>query len=134
MAERIYRFIALAALAFWIGGTRFYAVIVVSTGKRVVGATDQGFLTEQATRQLTWIGVASLVVLLPMVRKSRLASGSWLVLAATVAALFALQPRVAVYLNHTDQSVTDYTQFYAWHRYYLAATTIQWLVGLVQLW
>ena len=32
MAERLYRFVALAALAFWIGGTTFYALVVVPTG------------------------------------------------------------------------------------------------------
>jgi len=134
MAERIYRFVALAALGFWIGGTTFYALVVVPSGTRVFGGTEQGFLTEQVTRELNWIGVVSLVILLPGVRRSWSLAATWLVLAATVAALFALHPRVAIYLNHVDQSVTDYTQFYAWHRYYLIATTIQWLAGLVQLW
>ena len=134
MGERLYRFVAVAALAFWIGGTTFYALIVVPTGTRVLGGTEQGFLTEQVTRQLNWIGVATLVILLPCMRKSWFHATSWLVLAATVAALFALHPRVGAHLNHAEQSVTDYDGFYAWHRLYLIVTAVQWLTGLVQLW
>lgn len=134
MASRLYRFLALAALAFWTGGTTFYALIVVPTGTRVFSGTEQGFLTEQVTRQLNWTGVASLIILIPALRKSRSYAAIWLVLSATIAALFALHPKIAAHLNHADRSVTDYASFYAWHRVYLLVTAIQWLAGLAMLW
>ena len=134
MAERLYRFVALAALAFWIGGTTFYAIVVVPTGTRVLGGTEQGFLTEQVTRQLNWIGVVSVVLLAPSVRTSKLSAASWSALAVTLAVLFWLHPRVAIYLDHADRHVTDAAAFYEWHRAYLLVTALQWLAGLVHLW
>jgi hypothetical protein len=134
MAERLYRFVALATLAFWIGGTTFYALVVVPTGTRVLGGTEQGFLTEQVTRQLNWIGVVSLVLLAPSVRTSKLSAASWSALAVTLIILFWLHPRVAIYLDHADRYVTDAAAFYQWHRAYLLVTALQWLAGLVQLW
>jgi hypothetical protein len=134
MSGRLYRFVALAVIAFWIGGTTFYALVVVPTGTRVLGGTEQGFLTEQVTRQLNWIGVACLAVLAPNVRTSKLSIASWSALAVTLAILFWLHPRVATYLDHTDRYVTNDTAFYQWHRAYLLVTALQWLAGLGQLW
>lgn len=134
MAERAYRCIALAALGLWIGGTTFYALVVVPTGSRLFGSVEQGLLTEQVTRQLNWIGVVSLVVLLPAARKSKLLAASWLVLAASLAALFWLHPRIAAFIDHTGRTVADHASFYAWHRAYLLTTTVQWFAGVVQLW
>jgi len=134
MAERLYRYAAIAALGLWIGGMTFYALVVVPTGTRLFGSVEQGLLTEQVTRQLNWIGVASLLILLPAARQSRLLAASWLVLAASLAALFWLHPRISAFIDHTGRAVPDYAGFYQWHRAYLIGTAIQWLAGLAQLW
>lgn len=134
MAERVHRFVAVAALALWIGGTTFYAIVVVPTGTRLLGSIQQGMLTEQVTRQLNWLGVGCLLVLLPALWKSRATAASWLVLAATLAALFWLHPRIAVFIDHANHLVTNPAAFYQWHRAYLLVTAVQWIAGLVQLW
>jgi len=134
MASRPYQFLAIAALAFWIGGTTFYALVVVPTGTHVLGGIEQGLLTEQVTRQLNWIGVASLVLLLPSLWRSKSLAASWLLLATTLAGLFWLHPRVAGYLDHQNRVVTSEVAFYQWHRVYLVVTAAQWLAGIVQLW
>ncbi len=134
MADRIYRFLAAAALAFWIGGTTFYALVVVPTGSRLFGTVEQGFLTAQVTTKLNWIGLACLVVLVPAARHSRLLAGSWLILAGTLAALFWMHPRLAGYLDSASLVVTNEATFYQWHRVYLLVTALQWLAGVVQLW
>jgi hypothetical protein len=133
MADRIYRFLAAAALAFWIGGTTFYALVVVPTGTRFLGTVEQGFLTSQVTTKLNWIGLACLVVLLPGARRSKLLAGSWLILATTLATLLWLHPRLASYLDSASLIVTSEAAFYQWHRVYLLVTAVQWLAGLVQL-
>ena len=134
MAERVYRFIAVAALALWIGGTTFYAVAVVPTGTRLLGSVQQGLLTEQVTPLINGIGLVSLFVLLPAARRSRTLVASWLVLAASLAALFWLHPRIAAFIDHSQQLVIDRTAFYQWHCVYLLVTAVQWIAGLVQLW
>jgi len=134
MAERLYRWAALAALALWIGGTTFYAIVVVPTGTRLFGSMEQGLLTEQVTRQLNWIGVICLLVLLPAARKSRSGAASWLVLAASLAALFWLHPQIAAFVDHANHLVANPDAFYQWHRAYLLVTAVQWLAGLVHLW
>jgi len=134
MAERVYRFVAVAVLALWIGGTTFYAIVVVPTGTRQFGSMEQGLLTEQVTRQLNWIGVGCLLVLLPVAWKSRAGAASWIVLAASLAALFWLHPRLAAFIDHSNHVVTNPDAFYRWHRAYLLVTAVQWLAGLVHLW
>ena len=134
MAERLYRFVALAALALWIGGTTFYAAIVVPIGSRLFGSVEQGLITEQVTGQLNWLGVVCLAILLPTVRQSRGQAVSWLLLVLTLAALFVLHPRIAAFIDHSQHVVTDRAAFYEWHRAYLLTTALQWLAGLVALW
>jgi hypothetical protein len=52
------RFLAFAAVAFWLGGFTFYAGVVIPVGIRVLGGhVRQGFITQQVTQ---WINVAAL--------------------------------------------------------------------------
>jgi hypothetical protein len=134
MAERIYRTLALAALALWMGGTTFYAAVVVPTGTRLLGSVEQGLLTEQVTQQLNAIGLVCVLLLLPAARQSRLRIVSWLILALSLATLFFLHPRIAAYIDHANREVTEYNRFYAWHRAYLLTTAVQWLAGLAMFW
>ena len=134
MAERLYRWVALAALALWIGGTTFYALVVVPTGTWLFGSVEQGLLTEQVTRQLNAIGLVCLLVLLPAAWRSRLLAASWVVLALALAALFGLHPQIAATIDRAHREVSDHARFYFWHRAYLLTTTVQWLAGLATLW
>src|SRR5436190_16665061 len=65
MGERLYRFACLAALAFWMGGFTFYALVVIPTGNRLLGSIQQGLLTQQVTHWMNLIGLLALMLLLP---------------------------------------------------------------------
>src|SRR5262245_35803865 len=109
------RYLAAVMLAFWIGGLTLYALVVVPVGTDVVGGTTQGMITQRVTMWLNWIGVGSLVVLLPSLR-THLTRGTWAVLAVTLAALFVIHPQIDALLASGE--VADYSTFYGWHRVY----------------
>jgi hypothetical protein len=134
MASRIYRFVSLAALAFWMGGFTFYALIVIPTGNHLLGSIEQGLVTQQVTQWMNLLGLASLVILLPGVRKSRWLAASWLVMAASLGGLYWLHPQLDAMIDGALKIVSDEDRFYRWHRLYLVAVTVQWLAAVVQLW
>ena len=138
------RMLAIMLLALWWGGFTFYALVVVPTGHQVLRSkVRQGFITQQVTNQLNILGAVTLALLLwqwaatrraaPTPGWSRAAILSWAVLAATLAVLFWLHPRLDALLDAEHRSVIDDTKFYALHRIYLVVATVQWLAGLVHL-
>ena len=133
MAERLYRFACLAALAFWIGGFTFYALVVIPTGNRLLGSIQQGLLTQQVTHWMNWMGLLTLTLLLPGARQSKLLAASWLVMAGSLLVLFWLHPRLDALIDATIPAVTGH-DFYRWHQAYLIAVTIQWSAALFHLW
>src|SRR5438876_2064289 len=94
MVDRTYRFICLTALAFWMGGFTFYALLVIPTGNHLLGSIGQGLVTQQVTQWMNLLGLASLAILLPGAQKSRLLTVSWVVMAAALAFLYWLHPRL----------------------------------------
>jgi hypothetical protein len=133
MAKRVYRFACLAALAFWMGGFTFYALIVIPTGNRLLGSLQQGLLTQQVTQWMNLSGVLTLAILSPGARRSKLLAASWLVMATSLAMLFWLHPRLDALIDASIPAVSD-ESFYHWHQAYLVAVTIQWSAALVCLW
>jgi hypothetical protein len=134
MVERIYRFVNLAALAFWMGGFTFYALIVIPIGNRILGGNEQGLVTQQVTQWMNLLGVASLGILLARARTSRLLAGSWLFMAGSLAVLYWLHPLLDALIDGSLRAVSDEARFYRWHQAYLAAVTVQWLAAVVHLW
>src|SRR5262245_552626 len=134
MARRLYHFISLAALAFWMGGFTFYALIVIPTGNRVLGSIEQGLVTQQVTQWMNLLGVASLAILLPGARRSRWLAASWLIMAAALAALYWLHPRLDALIDGSQRVVSDEARFYRWHQAYLVAVTVQWVAAMAHLW
>jgi hypothetical protein len=133
MAEWLYRFVCLAALAFWMGGFTFYALVVIPTGNHLLGSIQQGLLTQQVTHWMNLLGIVSLAILLPSAWRCRWRAASWLVMAGSLAALFWLHPRLDALIDTAAQTITG-DSFYQWHQAYLAAVTIQWAAALVYLW
>ena len=136
------RLLAVLLLAVWWGGFTFYALVVVPTGHQVLRSkVRQGFITQQVTNQLNVLGAVTLALLLwqwaatrrvaPAPGWSRAAILSWAVLAATLALLFWLHPRLDALLDAEHRSVLDDGKFYALHRIYLVVATVQWLAGAV---
>ena len=136
------RLLAVLLLAVWWGGFTFYALVVVPTGHQVLHSkVRQGFITQAVTNKLNVLGVVTLTLLLwqwVATRReagspgwSRTAGVSWLVLAASLAALCWLHPRLDTLLDAGQRSVLDDDKFYALHRIYLVVATVQWLAGAV---
>lgn len=134
MRARFYRFLSVAALAFWMGGFTFYALVVIPAGNRLLGSIEQGLVTQQVTQWMNLSGVLALAILLPGARRTRWLVGTWFVMAAALAMLFALHPRLDSLIDGSQRAVTDETRFYRWHQAYLAAVTIQWSAAVVHLW
>jgi len=133
MAERVYRFVCLAALAFWMGGFTFYALIVIPTGNHLLGSIRQGLLTQQVTQWMNLLGILSLLILLPSARRCKWRAVSWLVMAASLTMLFGLHSRLDALIDAPSQTITG-DNFYRWHQAYLVDVTIQWVAALVYLW
>lgn len=132
------RNVAVLLLACWWGGFTFYALAVVPTGHAVLRSkVRQGFITEQVTTKLNWLGVAALAVAATelAVRRGerrwfRLAVASWLAGALTLGGLFLLHHVLSGQLDFANRTVTDEEHFYGWHRAYLSIATVQWFAGL----
>ncbi len=133
MVERIYRFACLTALAFWMGGFTFYALVVIPIGNRLLGSIQQGLLTQQVTQWMNLIGLLTLALLLPVARRSRWLAADWLMMAACLLGLFWLHPRLDALIDRSIPAVTG-DNFYQWHQAYLVVVTTQWIAALVFLW
>lgn|SRR5262245_45501708 len=134
MGKRLYRVARLSALAFWMGGFTFYAVLVIPIGSRVLGSIEQGLVTQQVSQWMNLCGLLALVILLPGARWTPWLACSWIVMAASLAVLFWLHPRLDGFIDNAIRAVTDEARFYRWHQVYLAAVTIQWCAAMVHLW
>ena len=136
------RVAAILLLALWWGGFTFYALVVVPTGHHVLRSkVRQGFITQEVTNKLNWLGAVTLALLLWQMLAARregvsprcfqVTAWSWSVLAVTLAALFWLHPHLDALLDPVNRSVVDDDRFYALHRWYLIVATVQWLAALV---
>ena len=59
---------------------------------------------------------------------------TWVAMAATQAALFALHPMLDHLLDPGTKEVVEPDRFYGLHRIYLIVTTLQWAAALAHLW
>lgn len=136
MRQALCRYLVAIALGFWLGGLTFYTLVVIPTGEDLVGGTVQGFVTQQVTSYLNWIGVAVLTILLPSVirRRQWQPACAWGVILACQLALFALHPKLDGMLDSAKHEISDPDSFYQWHQVYLGVTTAQWLAGMTYVW
>jgi hypothetical protein len=137
------RYLVLLTLLFWQGGFTFYAAVVVPIGAEVLGSAEaQGWVTRRVTDWLNLSGLAAVAVLSwdvaacrdPDARRRRL---RWLalgLLAATLAVLFGLHPRLDALLDVSQGRIRDRPAFHGLHRWYLWVSTLQWACGLLALW
>jgi hypothetical protein len=138
------RFLALAAVAFWLGGFTFYASVVIHTGHRVFGSRlETGFLTQQVTPWLNLSGVVALTLLLAngfidWRQANRWIKVSlwltWLIMAAVLATLYLIHPMLDRMLDLEAHRVVDRSRFYGLHAAYMNLSTTQWVAGLLHLW
>lgn len=130
------RYLLILALALWLGGLTFYALIVVPVGTEILGSTGQGFITQRVTDRLNLLSSGMLVLLFAnaLKQRGRLLTGSWFVLAITQAALLAMHPWLDAMLDGSTQAIADGQLFYQRHGIYLDVTAVQWVALLVHLW
>ncbi len=135
MLDNLRRILVVLALALWIGGLTFYAGVVVPVGSQILGAVEQGFVTQQVTSWLNLIAAAGCVILAwdtyQARTRSKLIALALLVLSQTV--LFLLHPQLDALLEPARRVVNESETFYSWHRAYLWTTAVQWLAGVVYL-
>jgi hypothetical protein len=136
------RYSVLLMFALWMGGFTFYTLIVIPTGGKVLdgGERDVGFITQQVTVWLNWLGVAAL----PVFGWNALAEGAgirrwllltcWLGMALTEAGLFILHPILDGMLDTEIHAVHGGSVFFDWHRRYMAVASLQWLAALGYMW
>jgi hypothetical protein len=132
------RALVVAALAFWMGGFTFYAVVVVPVGQEVLGShRRQGFVTRQVTNYLNWAGTVALVILAwdlvagkcrTWLWRTRWAA--WAGMALTLGVLFWLHAQLDDLLDQDSFRILDGAAFYTAHRWYLIISAIQWSCAL----
>jgi hypothetical protein len=128
--------------ALWMGGFTFYTLIVIPTGGKVLdgGERDVGFITQQVTNWLNWMGVAALPVLGWNVWAEgkgilrRLLAVCWLGMALTQVGLFILHPILDGMLETQTHKIHGGSVFFDWHRRYMAVASLQWLAALTYMW
>jgi len=125
----------------WQGGFLFYAAVVVPVGTDVLGSPIlQGFVTQEVTRWLNWIGIAFHLLLGWELlaergghrRRSRV--GLCTVSALLLVALIVLHPVLDSFLDPVEQTVNRSKIFYQWHSVYLWISALQWALGLGNAW
>ena len=135
MLETAQRYVIVATWSLWIVGLTFYGLVVVPTGTKLLGSTQQGFITQRVTNYLNLIGWVALTALLwNVVRQRRkLLAATWLVMLAAQIAPMAIHPQLDKMLNPADFEVLDEAQFHPLHEVYLSITGVQWTAAVVYL-
>jgi hypothetical protein len=137
-----WRFLVIAAFAFWQGGFTFYAAIVVPTATDVLGsALEQGFITRRVTTFLNLWGVIALALFAVenfvtadlKVWRRRLRWLAWVIMVAILVLLFWLHARLENLLDLELGRVLERDSFRYHHRWYLWLSTIQWGCAIVYL-
>ncbi len=135
MLSAIRQFVVILAVAFWLGGFSFYAIVVVPTGAAVLGGSEeQGFVTRVVTQHLNQIAVAALAILLcnVIVERGKWLWATWLSMAAAQALLMAMHPRLDALLDPATHDIAP--DFHWLHEAYLWISGIQWGLGLTHVW
>jgi len=136
MGTLLRRFLVLFTFLFWQGGFLFYSAVVVPVGQSVLAPpARQSQITMPVTRYLNLIGGITLLMLALDVLRTRDDSRRktwrwlcWLLMAAGLAALLWLHPRLVEFMDHHD-----HPSFYPLHRAYLLTSTVQWLAAMAFL-
>jgi hypothetical protein len=131
----IRQYLVVLAIALWLGGFTFYALVVVPTGAEVLGGTiEQGFVTQQVTRYLNWIALGALAILLwnLAVQRGKLLAATWVGMLLAQVLLFALHGPLDARLDPATHDVAS--DFHYLHEVYLWIAAIQWGLGLAHIW
>jgi hypothetical protein len=129
------QYLVVLAIALWLGGFTFYALVVVPTGAEVLGGSvEQGFVTQAVTLHLNRIALGALLVLLwnVIAEPGKLLAATWLAVVLAQLALFVLHGRLDAMLDPATHDVAG--DFHFLHEVYLWIAAIQWGLGLTHVW
>ncbi|WP_150107649.1 hypothetical protein [Pedosphaera parvula] len=137
------RYLAILAMALWMGGFTFYSLIVIPTASKVLGGEREvGFVTQQVTNWLNLIGIGALLILLWNTLAERKKAGflvsyglpaTWLVMVLSLIGLFFAHAWIDQLLDTANHKVLSYSHFFDRHRLYMIIATIQWCSALAHL-
>ena len=135
MFRAISLYVTLLLWAVWLGGFVFYFGVVVPTGGRIVGGTEQGFVTQKVTDWLNLIGAASLVIFLAqaLLSKSRLLLATWGVMLVCQITLFLMHWQLDLLADAKTMAISDSKRFGSLHETYELVATALWIAGMVYL-
>ena len=141
MAVSLRRFLVVQVLLLWQGGFLFYAAVVVPVGTRLHGPAGQGAVTARVTDALNAVGAVALAALAldlrlardPHLRRTRYRWAAWGVALVCLGLQVYLHVRLDALMGDDRRAVAD-ASFYAVHRVYLWASTVQWLACLPLTW
>lgn len=128
------RVLCLLGLSVWMGGFTFYSAVVIPVLHESLGSLDTGFVTQQVTDYLNYIGVGAVLVwwtAAGVERRdgpARVRAVRLLLLAATTLILVGLMALHRVMDGRLETG--SLRGFYPLHRVYLIASTVQWFVNL----
>ncbi len=128
------RSIVMLAHAVWVGGFTFYGAAVIPVLHDELDRLDAGRITQRVSDRLNLIGLAAVVLWWSLAwfeRRRGPALARWLrvgLLALTTLALAFLAVDHEILDGRLDRYGLD--GFYAYHRVYLIASTIQWAFNL----
>jgi hypothetical protein len=135
------RYLTLLSFALWMGGFTFYTLVVIPTGSKVLGGEREvGFITQQATNWLNWIGIPALLMFGWNLRAQGggiwrvLLLLAWLAMAAAEVGVFLIHHVIDGMLDTSTHKIHNFEHFYGWHRFYMVTASFQWLAALAYLW
>jgi uncharacterized membrane protein len=137
------RYLAILAMAFWMGGFTFYSLIVIPTASKVLGdEREVGFVTQQVTHWLNLISIGALLILLWNTLAERKKAGfvlryglpaTWLIMVLSLVGLFFAHAWIDQLLDIPNHKVLGYSHFFDRHRLYMVIATIQWCSAMAHL-
>jgi hypothetical protein len=142
MLTLLRRYLVILTLAFWMGGFTFYTGLVIGIANEVLGdERDVGFITQQVTNWLNWIGILALIILGCSAWVERrgiprlLMLLSWLAMALLEVGLFFVHAALDQRLETATHKINGPMHiFFNWHRLYMVVATGQWCAALIYLW
>jgi Domain of unknown function (DUF4149) len=131
--DLLLRWLALTAMAFWLGGFTFYSAFVIPILHDTMGGHDAGVVTGRVTNPLNVIGVVTIALWWLMVAVERPSTrwATWIrvgllvVSTAILVGLILLHPIMDARLESGAM-----TGFYPLHQIYLNVSTVQWVMNL----
>ena len=128
--KTLWSMLLILAFATWWGGITFYSLAVVPVGTEQIGATEQGFITEQVTSRhnLLLVGMTCLLFIESWRQRNR---WLWVLVAALVlvgAALCYQHTQLTNLMDFPTRTVAN--SFYSQHAIYLWLTTVEWAIGI----